>query len=88
VSAPEAPATWHIVAKWDEAAWVVQALEYDICAQGKTLSTALANLGHTIEAEAAFTHHKHGRYFANIDPTPEAVIQDFEDATRKARGDQ
>lgn len=64
----------------EEAAWVVQCLEYDIVAQGETPRSALEALGWTIGAHLLLDKEKRRKPFSTLQPAPDSFRKRFADA--------
>ena len=60
----------HVVIYSEHERFVAQCLEYDVCAQGKTIREAITFLHLALLATIEDSLKRHGQAFAYIDPAP------------------
>ncbi len=60
-----------IIAFQEGDVWIAQCVDYDICAQGRDLTTVRERMFALLQAEMAYTFEKYGKEFHGIDAYPD-----------------
>lgn len=72
-----------VVVFWEGDTVFAQALEYDVCAQGKDLDDAQSNFMLAFDLDRRLSEKLTGKPFGNIDPAPRHFFDMWEKRSRK-----